>query len=112
VTHRSSAPTAPTVAVGLIGGFAVARYTRRRELGGAVLAGAGAWCARSWLRSSGPGVMGVLLGTYLAAFGSSHALAKKIGAWPSVLAVTAVAAGAAYVVADTPRLARWSGDPA
>lgn len=44
--------------------------------------------------------MGVLLGTYLAAFAGSHALAKKIGAWPSVLAVTAVASGAAYVLAD------------
>jgi hypothetical protein len=100
VQNRSSVPTAPTVAAGLIGGFAAARYTHRRELGGVVLAGAGAWCARSWLRSSGPGVMGVLLGTYLAAFGGSHALAKKIGAWPSVLAVTGVASGAAYALAD------------
>lgn len=65
-----------------------------------MLAGAGAWCARSWLRSSGPGVMGVLLGTYLGAFGGSHGLAKKIGAWPSVLAVTAVASGTAYALAD------------
>jgi hypothetical protein len=98
--HRSSVPTAPTVAGGLIGGFATARYSGRRDLGGVVLAGAGAWCARSWLQSSGPGVMGVLLGTYLGAFGGSHALAKKIGAWPSVLAVTAVASGAAYALAD------------
>lgn len=98
--HGSSAPTAPAVAGGLIGGFAVARYTGRRELGGVVLAGAGAWCARSWLHSSGPGVMGTLLGTYLGAFGGSHGLAKKIGAWPSVLAVTALASGAAYALAD------------
>jgi hypothetical protein len=98
--HRSPIPTAPAVAGGLIGGFAAARYTGRREFGGVVLAGAGAWCANSWLRSSGPGVMGVLLGTYLAAFGGSHPLAKKIGAWPSVLAVSAVASGAAYALAD------------
>ena len=65
-----------------------------------MLAGAGGWCARTWLRSSGPGVMGVLLGTYLGAFGGSHWLAKKIGAWPSVLTVTAVASGATYVLAD------------
>lgn len=95
-----SIPTAPVVATGLIGGFAAARYTGRRDLGGAVLAAAGAWSARNWLRSSGPGVMGVLLGTYLAAFGASHPLAKKIGAWPSVLAVTAAASGAAYGLAD------------
>lgn len=98
--YRSPIPTAPAVAGGLVGGFAAARYTGRRELGGVVLAGAAVWCARSWLRSSGPGVMGVLLGIYLGAFGGSHGLAKKIGAWPSVLAVTAVASGAAYVLAD------------
>ena len=66
----------------------------------APVAAAGAWCARSWLRTSGPGVMGVLLGTYLGAFGASHGLAKKLGAWPSVLAVSAVSAGAAYGLAD------------
>lgn len=98
--HHSPTPTAPAVAVGLVAGFAAARYSGHRELGGAVLAGAGAWCARSWLRSSGPGVVGVLLGTYVGAFGASHGLAKKIGAWPSVLAVTAVASGATYALAD------------
>ena len=95
-----SMPTAPVVAAGLVGGFAAARYSGRRELGGCVLAAAGVWCGRSWLRSSGPGVMGVLLGTYLAAFGASHPLAKKLGAWPSVLAVTAAAAGTTYALAD------------
>ena len=40
----------------------------------------------------------MLLGTYLAAFGVSHPLAKQIGAWPSVLAVAAVT-GAAAVAA-------------
>ena len=93
-------PTAPLVAAGLVGGFATARYTGRRELGGVVLATAGAVCGQSWLRSSGPGVSGVLLGTYLVAFGASHPLAKKIGAWPSVGVVTAVASGAAYALAD------------
>ena len=93
-------PTAPLVATGLIGGFAVARWSGRRELGGVVLVGAGAAAAQQWLRRSGPGVMGVLLGTYLAAFGASHPLAKRIGAWRSVLAVTAVSAGAAYALGD------------
>ena len=96
----STFPTAPLVAAGLIGGFAVARYTGRRQLGGAVLAAVGGVCGRSWLRSSGPGVMGLLLGVYAAAFGGSHPLAKKIGAWPSVLTVTAVASGATYALAD------------
>jgi hypothetical protein len=92
--------TAPVVASGLVGGFAVARYSGRRELGGIVLGSAGAWSAWRWLRSSGPGVMGLLLGTYLAAFGVSHPLAKKLGAWRSVFTVTTVAAGAAYALAD------------
>lgn len=93
-------PTSPLVATGLIGGFAAARYTGHRELGGVVLAAAGAVSARSWLRTAGPGEMGVLLGLYAGAFGGSHPLAKKVGAWPSVLMVTAVAAGATYLIAD------------
>jgi hypothetical protein len=47
--------------------------------------------------------MGMLLGGYLAAFGVSHPLAKKIGAWPSVFTVAAAASAAAYVAADRPR---------
>ena len=93
-------PTAPLVAAGLVGGFAAARYSGRRELGGAVFAGAGAVAARQWLRSSGPGVMGLLLGVYAAGLGLSHPLAKKIGAWPSVLAVSAAASGASYALGD------------
>lgn len=93
-------PTAPIVAAGLVGGFAIARYSGRRELGGGVLALAGACAARSWLRSSGPGVALALGGIYAAAFGGSHPLAKRIGPWPSVLAVSAVASGAAWALAD------------
>lgn len=99
----STLPTAPLTAAGLIGGFAAARYTGRRELGGIVLAAAGAACGRQWLRSSGPGVMGVLLGVYAVGFGASHPLAKKIGAWPSVLAVTAAATGASWALVDRRR---------
>ena len=89
--------TAPVVAAGLIGGFAAARYSGRRELGGAVLAAAGAWSGLQWRASKGPGVMGVLLGTYLAAFGASHPLAKKLGAWESVGVVTAGTALTSFV---------------
>lgn len=99
----SAIPTAPVVAAGLVGGFTAARYSGHRELGGVVFAGAGVWCGRSWLKSSGPGVMGLLSATYLAAFGVSHPLAKKLGAWPSVLAVTAAATGATYGLADRSR---------
>lgn len=93
-------PTAPVVATGLIGGFAIARYSGRRELGGLFLAGCGAWSARQWAREGGPGLAIGLGLTYAGAFGVSHPLAKKIGAWPAVFAVTAVSAGAAAALAD------------
>ena len=38
--------------------------------------------------------------TYVGAFGLSHPLAKKIGSWPSVLAVSALTAAASYAAAD------------
>ena len=80
-------PTVGVASAGLIGGYATARYTAKRPLGGVVLGLAGAWCTRQWL-SRGPGPAAGLLTGYLAAFGLSHPLAKKIGAWPSVFAVT------------------------
>jgi hypothetical protein len=93
-------PTAPVVATGLIGGFAIARISGRRELGGLFLAGCGAWSGRRWARKGGPALAIPLGLTYAAAFGVSHPLAKKIGAWPAVFAVTAVSAGAAAAFAD------------
>ncbi len=93
-------PTSPVVATGLLGGFAIARYSGRRELGGLFFAACGAWSARQWSRAGGAGLAAGLGATYAAAFGVSHPLSKRIGAWPSVLAVTAVAAGAAAALAD------------
>lgn len=104
MVDTSDVPTAPVVAAGLVGGFAAARYSGRRELGGVVLAAAGAWCGREWLRGSGPGVTGLLLGVYAAGFGASHPLAKRIGAWPSVLTVAAVSSAASHLLADRSRV--------
>jgi hypothetical protein len=95
-----SSPTAPVVATGLVGGFAIARFSGRRELGGLFLAACGLWSARQWNRVGGPPLAVGLGLTYAGAFGVSHPLAKRIGAWPSVLAVTAGAAGAAAAFAD------------
>jgi hypothetical protein len=91
--------TRPSVvaAAGLIGGFALARQSHRRELGGALFTAAGAWCAREWRRELGPVAATGLELLYGAAMGGSHPLAKKIGAWPAVLVVAAVVAGAAEV---------------
>ena len=93
-------PTAPIVATGLIGGYLVARETKRRELGGAVLLAGGIIAGKRWREQGGLSGAVLLEGIYLGAFGASHPLAKKIGAWPAVLSVTAVAAGAALVLSD------------
>lgn len=90
-------PTAAIAATGLIGGYATARWSGKRELGGAVLAAAGATAAVQWHRKAGTGTAAALTGLYLAAFGGSHPLAKKIGAWPSVFAVTGVVAAASAI---------------
>ncbi|MGE9808666.1 MULTISPECIES: hypothetical protein [unclassified Janibacter] len=92
--------TAPVVALGLVGGYLVARESGIRPLGGVLLAGCGALAGRTWLAKGGPVTAGALTALYVGGFGASHPLAKKIGAWPSVLAVTALAAGAAHVVSD------------
>ncbi|MDH6680360.1 hypothetical protein M2284_004589 [Rhodococcus sp. LBL1] len=91
--------TSALAAAGLVGGYTVARQTGNRQLGGAVLAAVGGVCTYNWAKSSGPGRAAALLGTYVAAFGGSHPLAKKIGAWPSVGVVAAGTAIASQVVA-------------
>jgi len=78
----------------------VARRTGIRPLGGAVLAAGGVVAGREWARHTSPAVTGALLATYVGAFGLSHPLARKIGAWPSVLAVAALTAAVSYAVAD------------
>jgi thiol:disulfide interchange protein len=93
-------PTAVVAAGSLIGGYVVAQQTGVRPLGGVVLLAGGAWCTRSWLRSHGPVVAGTLLVVCIAAFAGSHPLAKKVGAWPAVLGVSAAAAAAAWTLAD------------
>ena len=95
-----STPTAPIVAAGLVGGYVVARRTKIRPLGGAVLGAAGLVAGRRWLRTTGPATTALLSGVYLGGFGASHPLAKRIGAWPSVLTVAGVSAVAAYALSD------------
>ncbi len=80
-------------AAGLLGGFAVARRNGNRRAGGAVFAVAGAGSFLGWRRSLGTRPALGLLALYGAAMGGSHPLAKKIGAWQSVAAVTATVAG-------------------
>lgn len=100
IRSAETVQTAPLAAVGLVGGYVTARETGIRPLGGVVLAAAGLWAGRTWLAKSGPGVAGALGATYLLGFGASHPLAKKIGAWPAVLSVAALSAGASYALCD------------
>ena len=84
--------------VGLVGGYAVARYTKKRPLGGLVLGGAGVAAAREWHRDGGAPVAVGMTAAYLGAFGAAHPLAKKVGAWPAVLGLAAGVAAASAVV--------------
>jgi len=100
IKPAESVNTSPVVALGLVGGWLTARETSIRPLGGVVLAAAGLYAGRTWLARRGPATTAVLGATYVVGFGLSHPLAKKIGAWPAVLTVTAAAAGAAAVLSD------------
>src|SRR5687768_15227551 len=86
-------------AAGLLGGFAAARYSGRRELGGLVFAAAGAAAGPAWLRAAGPRGAATMGAIYTAAMGGSHPLAKRIGPWPAVLTVAAATAVASEIVA-------------
>jgi len=93
-------PSSLVAATGLIGGFGVARATKKRELGGVALVAAGAVAATQWKRSAGTATAAALTGLYVAAFAGSHPLAKKLGAWPSVLTVAGGVAVASWAAAD------------
>ena len=93
-------PAAVVAAGGLVGGYGVARWTRKRQLGGVVLAAAGVAAARQWKQEVGGVAAGVLTAGYVAAFAGSHPLAKKVGAWPAVFGVAGAMALASWAVAD------------
>lgn len=96
-------PTAPLLATGLVGGFALAQQSGVRPLGGAAMLAANLASARQWYAIGGAPLAAGLTAVYWTAMGVSHPLAKKVGVWPSVLGVTAVSAGAAWVLADRRR---------
>lgn len=93
-------PTAAVAAGGLLGGYATARWSGKRPLGGVVLAAAGTLAAREWHRRTSPATTALLGAAYVAAFAGSHPLAKKIGPWPAVFTAAGAMAVASYVAAD------------
>lgn len=99
----SDVATAPVTAVGLIGGYAVARETGVRPLGGVVLVISGGYTARSWVARDGmPAAVGLGL-LYIGSFAASHPLAKRVGAWPAVLLLAGLTAGVSHLVSDRVR---------
>lgn len=93
-------PGSVLAASGLVGGYGVARWTRKRPLGGVVLAVAGVAAAREWRERAGGKAAGALSVAYVAAFAGSHPLAKKVGAWPAVFGVAGAVALTSWAVAD------------
>ncbi|MEV0252780.1 hypothetical protein AB0H82_00655 [Streptomyces sp. NPDC050732] len=93
-------PGAVVAASGLVGGYATARFTKKRPLGGAVLAAAGAVAARQWREAAGGKTAAALTAAYVAGFAGSHPLAKKVGAWPAVFSVAGGVGVASWVLAD------------
>ncbi|MCJ1677133.1 hypothetical protein MTF65_07195 [Streptomyces sp. APSN-46.1] len=93
-------PSSAVAAAGLVGGYAVARWTGKRPLGAAVLGAAGLVAGREWHRRGGVPAAAGLGALYVAGFAGSHPLAKKVGAWPAVFGVAGVVAAASWAVAD------------
>ncbi|MFD7434174.1 hypothetical protein [Streptomyces sp. NPDC059861] len=93
-------PSALVAASGLVGGYGVARWSGRRQLGGVVLAVAGAAAAQQWRERAGGKAAGALGTAYVAAFAGSHPLARKVGAWPAVFGAAGAVALASWAVAD------------
>jgi hypothetical protein len=85
-------PTSLLAALGLIAGFGTATSTGSRPLGGAVMAVFGLTCIYFWIRRDGNATATRLTLVGLAAFVLSHVLGLAIGAWPSVLLVSAATA--------------------
>jgi hypothetical protein len=98
--NANDVDTAALSALGLVSGWLTARETGIRPLGTVPMVAALGWANRTWIAKGGAPVAVGLTGTFLGAFGVSHPLAKKMGAWPSVITVTAVAAGAAHFLSD------------
>ena len=99
-------PTAPLAAAGLIGGFGVAVSTGSRPLGGVVLAAFGLACIAVSSRRDSRRTTAALTAAGLVAFGVSHPLGHAIGAWPAVLAVSAVTAALCWRLSDSRQAAR------
>jgi hypothetical protein len=94
-------PTSLLAALGLVAGFGTAVGTGSRPLGGAVMAVFGLTCIYFWVRRDGNATAIRLTLVGLAAFVISHVLGLVVGAWPSVLLVSAATAWFAWRWSDS-----------
>src|ERR1700759_784025 len=104
--RRDHGPTGPIAAAGLLAGFGGAVATGSRPLGGVVLAACGLACIAVWLRRDGTRVTVQLTAAGLAAFVLSDLLGLVIGAWPSVIVVSAATAALCWRLSDARALSR------
>jgi hypothetical protein len=104
-------PTSLLAATGLIAGFGTAVASGSRPLGGAVIAACGLPCIYCWAKRDGTNVAVRLTLVGLTAFALSHVLGLVIGAWPSVLVVSAVTAWACWHWSDSKHLGRFVQRP-
>ncbi|MGE4426121.1 MAG: hypothetical protein AB7G37_06700 [Solirubrobacteraceae bacterium] len=95
--------TWPVAAAALVIGFAVADVTGVRPLGGLVLFLGALWCGLRWRASRGLPVALALVVVFLAAFALSHVVSDVLGAWGSVLTLSALVAVVVWAVADRRR---------
>jgi hypothetical protein len=102
-------PTSLLAAFGLIAGFGTATGTGSRPLGGAVMAVFGLTCIYFWVRRDGNATAVRLTLVGLAAFVLSHVLGLAIGAWPSVLLVSAATAWFCWLWSDSKVFASPAG---
>ncbi|SDB79931.1 hypothetical protein GA0111570_101204 [Raineyella antarctica] len=100
IRHPEDVNSALIAASGILGGYISARETGIRPIGTVPLLAGGLWAGRTWLAKGGPVTAAALGLLYVGAFGASHPLAKRIGSWPSVFAVTGAVALASYLVVD------------
>jgi len=89
-------PPEALTTIGLIGGWLVARRTRR-EVGGIVFAAFGAMAGARWAATVSKPAAAALGLAYSSAMGLSHPLSKRIGPWPAVLTVAGAVAAASLV---------------
>jgi len=94
-------PTSLLAPLGLITGFGTAVGTGSRPAGGVVMALFGLTCIYFWVRRDGSRTALRLTLVGLAAFVFSHVLSLAIGAWPSVLLVSAVTAWCCWRWSDS-----------